>query len=70
MNIYVDPSAIARHGVNVADVQRVIDIAIGGRIAGQIIEGQARYGVLVRYPESVRGDIQGIANSLVSLPGG
>ena len=70
LNIYIDRGSIARYGLNVADVQRIIEIAIGGKVATEIIEGQARYGVLVRYPESVRGDIQGIANTLVSLPGG
>jgi cobalt-zinc-cadmium resistance protein CzcA len=70
LNIYIDRGSIARYGLNVADVQRVIEIAIGGKIATEVIEGQARYGVLVRYPESVRGDIQGIANTLVSLPRG
>lgn len=70
LNIYIDRGSIARYGLNVADVQRVIEIAIGGKVATEVIEGQARYGVLVRYPESVRGDIQGIANTLVSLPSG
>ena len=70
LNIYVDRGSIARYGLNVDDVQRIIEIAIGGKVATEIIEGQARYGVLVRYPESVRGDIQGIANTLVSLPRG
>lgn len=70
LNIYVDRAAIARYALNVADVQRVIETAIGGKIATEVIEGQARYGVLVRYSESVRGDIQGIENTLVSLPSG
>jgi cobalt-zinc-cadmium resistance protein CzcA len=70
LNIYIDRSALARYGLNVADVQRVIEIAIGGRIAGEVIEGQARYEVLVRYPERIRGNIQGIQNILVSLPNG
>ncbi|OGU46491.1 MAG: hypothetical protein A2X68_09725 [Ignavibacteria bacterium GWC2_56_12] len=70
MNIYIDRMAIARFGLNVSDVQRLIEIAIGGKIATEVIEGQARYGVLVRYPEAVRSDIQGISNTLVSLPNG
>ncbi|HEX9657545.1 MAG TPA: efflux RND transporter permease subunit [Bacteroidota bacterium] len=70
LNIYIERGAIARYGLNVADVQRVIEIAIGGKVATEVIEGQARYGVLVRYPENVRGDIQGIENTLVSLPNG
>ncbi|MBI5214159.1 MAG: efflux RND transporter permease subunit [Ignavibacteriae bacterium] len=70
LNIYVDRDAIARYGLNVADVQRVIEIAIGGKTATEMFEGQARFAVLVRYPENNRGDIQSIENTLVSLPGG
>jgi cobalt-zinc-cadmium resistance protein CzcA len=70
VNITINRGAIARYGLNVSDVQRIIEIAIGGKIATEVIEGQARYGVLVRYPESARSDIQAIANILVSIPGG
>ncbi len=70
LNIYIDRDAIARYGLNVADVQRIVEIAIGGKVATEVIEGQARFGVLVRYPESSRGDIQGIENTLVSIPSG
>jgi cobalt-zinc-cadmium resistance protein CzcA len=70
LNIYIDRTSIARYGLNVADVQRLIEIAIGGKVATEVIEGQARYGVLIRYPEELRSDIQGISNTLVSLPNG
>ena len=70
LNIYIDRGAIARFGLNVDDVQRVVEIAIGGKVATEVIEGQARFAVLVRYPESSRGDIQGIENTLVSIPSG
>ncbi len=70
LNIYVDRDAIARYGLNVEDVQRVIEIAIGGKTATEMFEGQARFAVLVRYPENNRGDIQSIENTLVSLPSG
>jgi cobalt-zinc-cadmium resistance protein CzcA len=70
LNIHIDRNAIARYGLNVADVQRVIEIAIGGKVATEVFEGQIRFGVLVRYPENKRGDIQAIQNTLVSLPSG
>lgn len=70
LNIYIDRAAIARYGLNVDDVQRIVEIAIGGKVATEVIEGQARFGVLVRYPENNRGDIQGIENTLVSIPSG
>jgi len=70
LNIYIDRNAIARYGVNVSDVQRVIEIAIGGKVATEVFEGQKRFDVLVRYPESKRGDIEAIENCLLNLPSG
>jgi len=70
LNIYIDRNAIARYGLNVADVQQVIEIAIGGKVATEVFEGQKRIAVVVRYPESKRGDIQAIQNTFVNLPHG
>ncbi|MEK7263266.1 MAG: efflux RND transporter permease subunit [Bacteroidota bacterium] len=70
LNIYIERDAIARYGLNVEDVQRVIEIAIGGKVATEILEGQKRFGVVVRFPEEKRGDIQAIENTLVDLPNG
>ncbi|RIK80647.1 CusA/CzcA family heavy metal efflux RND transporter [candidate division KSB1 bacterium] len=70
LNIYVDRAAIARYGLNVADVQGVIEIAIGGKVASEIFEGNKRFAVVVRYPENKRNDIAPIERSLVHLPSG
>jgi cobalt-zinc-cadmium resistance protein CzcA len=70
LNIYVDRSAIARYGLNVSDVQQVIEIAIGGKVASEIFEGNKRFAVVVRYPENKRNDIAPIECSLVHLPSG
>jgi cobalt-zinc-cadmium resistance protein CzcA len=70
LNIYVDRAAIARLGLNVSDVQQVIEIAIGGKVASEVFEGNKRFAVVVRYPESKRNDIAPIERSLVHLPSG
>lgn len=70
LNIYYDRAALARYGVNISDVQHVVEIAIGGKAATEIFEGQARYDVVVRYPENKRSDIQSIEHALVRLPSG
>jgi cobalt-zinc-cadmium resistance protein CzcA len=70
LNIYIDRDAIARYGLNISDVQQVIEIAIGGKVATEVFEGQKRVGVFVRYPENKRGDIQAIRNTFVNLPHG
>ncbi len=70
LNLYIDRDAIARYGLNVSDVQLVIEVAIGGKVATEVFDGEKRFNVLVRYPEDKRGDIEAIGNSLVNLPSG
>lgn len=57
LNVDVDRSAAAGFGVSVADVQEVIAVAIGGRGAGQVFEGDRRYDIVVRLPEDVRRNV-------------
>lgn len=68
--IRVDREAIARYGINVADVQEIIGTAVGGEEAGQIFEGIRRFGILVRYHESGRSTLEQIGHILVDGPGG
>ncbi|NOY05764.1 MAG: efflux RND transporter permease subunit [Chlorobi bacterium] len=68
--IKVDRHAIARYGLNVEDVQRVVRAAIGGETAGQIFEGVRRFDILVRYDPKFRSDIEAVREILVSVPGG
>lgn len=70
LNITVDRHAIARHGINAADVHDVIETAIGGKIATEIYEGQRRFSAAVRYPERFRGNIEAISNILITSPNG
>ena len=65
-----DRHAIARYGLNLADVQAVISSAIGGVSAGQVFEGIRRFDILVRYREQDRDTIEAIRNLLISGPDG
>jgi cobalt-zinc-cadmium resistance protein CzcA len=56
LSIDVDRAAIGRYGLSVADVHEVATIAVGGRPAGQIFEGDRRFDVVVRLPEAFRSD--------------
>src|SRR3990167_3912256 len=69
LQIVIDREAIARHGINVADVQEIIETAIGGKAATQVLEGEMRFDMVVRFPEEARQDIEDIKNILVSAPG-
>ncbi len=70
LNIEVDRDAIAAYGLNVADVQQIVEAGIGGQAASQVFEGQRRFDIMVRYPEIVRSDFQGILDVPVPLPNG
>jgi heavy metal efflux system protein len=68
MTIKLDRRRISRYGLNVADVQEVIEIAVGGRQAGQVFEGDRRFDLLVRLPENLRGDLEALKRLPISLP--
>ena len=70
LTIEIDRQAIARYGINVADVHDVIEAAIGGRTATEIYEGERRFSAVVRLPEAFRGDVATIRGLLVSSPNG
>ena len=70
LNIKIDRARISRYGLNVADVQEVIETAVGGKAATEIIEGQTRVEVLVRFPAERRHSPEAIGNILVATPGG
>ena len=61
-----DRHAIARYGLNLADVQDVISSAVGGVIAGQVFEGIRRFDILVRYRKQDRDTTEAIRNLLIS----
>ncbi|RLA39447.1 MAG: CusA/CzcA family heavy metal efflux RND transporter, partial [Gammaproteobacteria bacterium] len=65
-----DRHAIARYGLNLADVQDIISSAIGGVAAGQVFEGVRRYDIFVRYREQDRASLSAIRNLLISGPDG
>ena len=63
-------ASLARYGLNVADVQRTLSIAIGGATAGQIFEGDRRFDVVVRLLDDRRENIDAISRLPVMLPDG
>src|SRR3546814_4653096 len=58
LQITPDRAALARLGLNVADVQDVVAVSIGGREAGQLFEGDRRFPVVVRLPEDIREKVR------------
>ncbi len=70
LSIEIDRAALRLHGLNVADVQEVVSIALGGKVAGQIFEGDRRFDLLVRLPEKLRSDLRAMEEIPVPLPAG
>jgi len=70
LNINVDREKIARYGINVADVEAVIQAAVGGQAATQVIQGEKLFDLVVRMQPQFRSSAQEIGNLLVGTPDG
>ncbi|HET7775989.1 MAG TPA: efflux RND transporter permease subunit, partial [Azospira sp.] len=68
--IEIDRQAIARLGLNAADVHDVIETAIGGKVATEVYEGERRFAATVRLPADFRNNVEAIRHILVSSPAG
>jgi len=68
LTINMNRKAMARFGLNVADVQEVIQIAIGGKEAGEVFEGDRRHPLLVRLPEKLRTNLDALKRIPVEIP--
>jgi len=70
LTIEIDRKEVAVFGLNVDDVQTVIEAGIGGQTASQVYEGQKRFEIQVRFPEDIRNDFEKIMEMPVHLPSG
>ena len=70
LQVEIDRAKAARYGLNVADVEDVIETALGGKAATEIWEGEKRFDVVVRLPEDQRRDLAAIRALLVDTPDG
>jgi Cu(I)/Ag(I) efflux system membrane protein CusA/SilA len=66
----IDREKAARYGLNVGDVEDVIETAIGGKNISQTVEGQERYPINVRYERDLRTDLDKLGRVLVATPSG
>ncbi len=65
LRISINRQEVARYGINVRDVEDVIELAIGGRPVSIMFEGERRFGISVRYTPEARTDINAIGNILI-----
>ncbi len=70
LQIKADREAIARYGINVEDVNDLVESVVAGKSAGQVYEGEQRFNLVVRLVEETSKDVDTIKNLLVSAPNG
>ncbi|MEW5903649.1 MAG: CusA/CzcA family heavy metal efflux RND transporter, partial [Pseudomonadota bacterium] len=70
LQIEIHAERIARYGIRVEDINKLIETAVGGKVVTDVIEANRRTGVLMRFPEAARTTPQALAHLLIGTPGG
>jgi cobalt-zinc-cadmium resistance protein CzcA len=70
LRIELNRAELARYALNVSDVRALIETAIGGRTASEMIEGDRRFAIVVKLPERYRRDPDAVRELIVPAPGG
>lgn len=70
LTVDIDRHKAARYGLNLADIQDAVAIAIGGKEAGIFYQGDRRFDITVRLPDAVRQDIEALRRLPIALPKG
>lgn len=70
LQIDIRQEAIARFGISTEDINRLVETAVGGRVVSEVIEGNRRFDMLLRYPAGARTSPQTIGSMLIEAPTG
>jgi cobalt-zinc-cadmium resistance protein CzcA len=70
MSVKYDRRDIAKYGLNIEDVNRVLTMSFAGLTAGSVFEGEKQFDLVIRYDQAHRQDIENIRQSSVALPNG
>ncbi|WP_237067891.1 efflux RND transporter permease subunit [Microbulbifer guangxiensis] len=70
LSVVPERTLLARHGLDLQDLQDLVSTAVGGDVAGLIYEGDRRFQLVVRLPETIRRDLDQLGNLPVPLPDG
>jgi cobalt-zinc-cadmium resistance protein CzcA len=70
IGITVDRAKVARYGLNVSDVLKVVEIAIGGKPVTQVYQQSRVFDVVIRFPEDRRRSAEALGATLIDAPGG
>lgn len=67
VDIQIKKDIAARYGLNIADIQNIIEIAIGGQNLGVILDGRMRFPINMRYQSAYRGSVEDLKNLIVPI---
>ncbi len=70
LQIKIKRDKIARYGINVSDVNEIIETGLAGKTAGVVFEGDKKFDLVIKYKQEYRNDVEGIKNILVNSAGG
>jgi len=70
IHLNINRDEISRYGLNIEDIQQIIETAIGGMAITSTVEGRERFPIRVRYPRELRDDPESLGNILISTPAG
>jgi len=68
LTVSIDRSQAARYGLSLQEVQDAVAVAVGGREAGTLFQGDRRFGMVVRLPDALRSDVDAIKQLPIALP--
>jgi cobalt-zinc-cadmium resistance protein CzcA len=68
LTVKLDRQALSRYGLSAGEVQDVVQVAVGGKTAGKLFEGDRRFDIVVRLPEHLRGNLEAIRAIPIPLP--
>lgn len=69
LTVHIDREQAARYGLNVADVQETVATAVGGKEVGTLFQGDRRFDIVIRLPETARNDLEAIKRLPIALAG-
>ena len=70
LTITTNRNEIARYGINAEDINNIVETAIGGKGRTEVLEGDRRFQVVLRFPEERRNSVETIGSILVRTPNG
>ena len=68
LQIEIDRARAARYGLNAVDIQNVVETAIGGKAASQVVEGERKFDLVIRLAQTARADVDNIGDITLNTP--